>query len=52
MNSDLQPVVIRQLGLTDYAKTLERMRSFTEQRSAATCDELQPRVESRSDTGG
>lgn len=40
MNSDLQPVVIRQLGLTDYAKTLERMRSFTEQRSAATCDEL------------
>ncbi len=36
----IQPLVVRRLGLTPYAPTLERMRGFTLARDAQTPDEL------------
>jgi len=34
------PVIVRHLGLVDYADTYARMREFTDQRDAASTDEL------------
>lgn len=40
MSVDVQPLIVRELGVCDYADAFARMRAFTDARGAHTADEL------------